>query len=214
MHIIDPSVGMLGANGIVGASLALACGAALSAQMLKNGRVAVAFFGDGAINCGPFHESLNLAALWKLPVLFVCENNFYQAAVPFSRHSSVKDSYLRAGSYGIPGVMVDGMDVMAVYEAARAAVQRARTGGGPTLLECKTYRFRGHSEADPTLGRAYRSDQERASWEERLGDRRGPKGDGRSMSKRTGRSPGLCREEPEDPGRMGAAGCVYSQPGG
>jgi TPP-dependent pyruvate/acetoin dehydrogenase alpha subunit len=167
MHIIDPSVGMLGANGIVGASLSLACGAALSAQMLKSGRVAVAFFGDGAINCGAFHESLNLAALWKLPVLFVCENNFYQASVPYSRHSSVKDSYIRAGSYGIAGVMVDGMDVMAVYEAARDAVERARTGGGPTLLECKTYRFRGHSEADPTRGRSYRSDQEIASWEER-----------------------------------------------
>ncbi len=167
MHIIDPSVGMLGANGIVGSSLSLACGAALSAQMLKSGRVAVAFFGDGAVNCGPFHESLNLAALWKLPVLFVCENNFYQASVPYSRHSSVKDSYIRAASYGIAGVMVDGMDVMAVYEAARAAVERARTGGGPTLLECKTYRFRGHSEADPTRGRSYRSDQEIASWEER-----------------------------------------------
>jgi pyruvate dehydrogenase E1 component alpha subunit len=167
MHIIDLSVGMLGANGIVGSSLSLACGAALSAQMRKSGQVAVAFFGDGAVNCGPFHESLNLAGLWKLPVLFVCENNLYQASVPYSRHSSVKDPYIRAASYGISGILVDGMDVMAVYEAARDAVERARTGGGPTLLECKTYRFRGHSEADPTRGRSYRSDQEIASWEER-----------------------------------------------
>ncbi len=167
MHIIDPSAGMLGANGIVGSSLSLACGAALSAQMRKSGQVAVAFFGDGAVNCGPFHESLNLAGLWKLPVLFVCENNLYQASVPYSRHSSVPNPYIRAAGYGIAGIMVDGMDVMAVYEAARDAVERARMGGGPTLLECKTYRFRGHSEADPTRGRSYRSDQEIASWEER-----------------------------------------------
>jgi pyruvate dehydrogenase E1 component alpha subunit len=167
MHIIDLSVGMLGANGIVGSSLPMACGAALSSQVRKSGQVAVAFFGDGAVNSGPFHESLNLAGLWKLPVLFVCENNCYQVSVPCSRHSSVQDLYRRAQSYGFPGYAVDGMDAAAVYDAAVQAVARAREGGGPTLLECKTYRFRGHSEADPTRGRSYRNDQEISLWEER-----------------------------------------------
>ncbi|MFH1006643.1 MAG: thiamine pyrophosphate-dependent dehydrogenase E1 component subunit alpha [Candidatus Latescibacterota bacterium] len=167
MHIIDLSAGMLGANGIVGSSIPLACGAALSAQVRQTGQVAAAFFGDGAVNCGPFHESLNLAALWKLPVLFICENNLFQVSVPSARHCSIRDLYRRADSYGIPGILVDGMDVGGVYEAAVKAVERARQGEGPTLLECRTYRFRGHSEADPTRGRTYRTEQEIASWEER-----------------------------------------------
>lgn len=167
MHIVDPEVGMLGANGIVGASIPLACGAALSARMRGSGQVAVSFFGDGAANSGPCHESMNLASLWKLPVIFVCENNLYQVSVPSSGHSSVQDLYRRADAYGFPGCEVDGMKVEYVYEAAVKAVARARGGEGPTLLECKTYRFRGHSEADPTRGRSYRSEKEMASWEEK-----------------------------------------------
>jgi TPP-dependent pyruvate/acetoin dehydrogenase alpha subunit len=167
MHIIDLSVGMLGANGLVGASPPLACGAALSAQVRQTGQVAVAFFGDGATNSGPFHESLNLASLWRLPVLFMCENNLYQVSVPSSRHASIPDLYKRAASYGMPGIQVDGMDVGAVYTVAREAVARARSGQGATLIECRTYRFRGHSEADPTRGAAYRKAEEIASWEEK-----------------------------------------------
>ncbi len=167
MHIIDPSVGMLGANGIVGSSLPIACGVALSAKLRGSGHVTVGFFGDGAANSGPCHESMNLAGIWNLPVVLVCENNFYQVSVPLSRHSSVQDFYIRAAGYGIPGYMVDGMNVVAVYEAAHEAVQRARNGEGATLLECKTYRFRGHAESDPTRGIAYRSEQEIASWEEK-----------------------------------------------
>jgi len=167
MHIIDRSVGMLGANGIVGSSLPIACGAALSAKLRKSGQVTVGFYGDGAANSGPCHESMNLAGIWKLPVVFVCENNFYQVSVPLSKHSSVEDFYVRAAGYGIPGSKVDGMDVVAVYEAARQAVQRARSGEGATVLECKTYRFRGHAESDPTCGLAYRCEEEIASWKER-----------------------------------------------
>jgi TPP-dependent pyruvate/acetoin dehydrogenase alpha subunit len=165
MHITDSSAGMLGANGIVGSSIPIACGAALSAKMRNSGQVTVSFFGDGAANSGPCHESMNLAGIWKLPVVFVCENNLYQVSVPCSRHSSIMDLYLRASGYGFPGYSVDGMDVVAVYEAALEVVQRARNGGGPTLLECQTYRFRGHSEADPTRGLSYRNAQEIASWE-------------------------------------------------
>jgi TPP-dependent pyruvate/acetoin dehydrogenase alpha subunit len=172
MHIIDPSVGMFGANGIVGSTLPIACGVALAAKIRGTGRVAACFFGDGAANSGPCHESMNLAGLWKLPLLFVCENNSYQVSVPSPRHSSIQDFYLRADGYGFPGILVDGMDVGAVYEAARGAVERARAGHGPTLLECKTYRFRGHSEADPTRGLSYRSEEEVKSWEEKCPLRR------------------------------------------
>jgi TPP-dependent pyruvate/acetoin dehydrogenase alpha subunit len=172
MHIIDPAAGMLGANGIVGSTIPIACGVALAARIRGTGQVAACFFGDGAANSGPCHESMNLAGLWKLPVLFVCENNAYQVSVPSLRHSSIQDLYRRAEGYGFPGVPVDGMDVVAVYEAAREAVERARTGHGPTLLECKTYRFRGHSEADPTQGLSYRSPEEIKSWEEKCPLRR------------------------------------------
>jgi TPP-dependent pyruvate/acetoin dehydrogenase alpha subunit len=166
MHVIDPSVGMMGANGIVGSSLPIACGVALSAKLRGSGQVTVGFFGDGAANSGPCHESMNLASIWKLPLVFVCENNLYQVSVPISRHSSVQDFYVRAAGYGIPGYKVDGMDVVAVYEATVEAVKRARGGDGPTLLECKTYRFRGHGEHDPTRGMAYRTEQEIKLWEE------------------------------------------------
>jgi acetoin:2,6-dichlorophenolindophenol oxidoreductase subunit alpha len=167
MHIADFSVGMLGANGIVGAGLPIATGAALAAQLDKSDRVAVAFFGDGAANEGAFHGSLNLASIWKLPAIFVCENNRWAVAVPASYSLSVDDVAVRAAAYNMPGVTVDGTDVLAVHEVIQQAVQRARTGGGPTLLECKTYRWRTHAEqrgnpADPRphdeIDRAQRHD--------------------------------------------------------
>jgi pyruvate dehydrogenase E1 component alpha subunit len=154
MHIADFSVGMLGANGIVGAGLPIATGAALAARLEKSDRVAVAFFGDGASNEGAFHGSLNLASIWKLPAVYVCENNRWASSVSASYALSVPEVSVRAAAYNIPGVTVDGTDVLAVYEATAQAVQRARTGGGPSLIECMTYRWRGHSEqrgsvADP-----------------------------------------------------------------
>jgi len=167
MHIFDPSVGMLGANGIVGASIPLASGAAFSAKVRRSGQVAVAFFGDGAANSGPCFETMNLAGLWKLPMIFVCENNLYQGSVLLADHSSVRDLYHRAQGNGFPGYQVDGMDVEAVYEGTVRAVERARKGEGPTFLECVTYRYRGHSEADPHGGLSYRSKEELGSWEEK-----------------------------------------------
>ncbi|MGE3536949.1 MAG: thiamine pyrophosphate-dependent dehydrogenase E1 component subunit alpha [Candidatus Tectimicrobiota bacterium] len=154
MHIADFSVGMLGANGIVGAGLPIATGAALAAQLAGSDGVAVAFFGDGASSEGAFHGSLNLASIWKLPVIFVCENNRWAVAVPSSYALAVPEVSARASAYNLPGVLVDGSDVLAVYEAMTEAVARARTGGGPTLLECQTQRWRAHSEqrgnpADP-----------------------------------------------------------------
>jgi acetoin:2,6-dichlorophenolindophenol oxidoreductase subunit alpha len=146
MHIADFSVGMLGANGIVGGGLPIATGAALAAKLEKGDRVAVAFFGDGASNEGSFHGSLNLASIWKLPAIYVCENNRWASGVPASYALSVHDVAARAVAYDIPGVTVDGTDVLAVYEVADQAVQRARARGGPTLMECKTYRWRSHNE--------------------------------------------------------------------
>ena len=146
MHIADFSIGMLGANGIVAGGIPIVTGAGLAAQLEGKGRVAVSFFGDGASNAGPFHESINIAATWKLPMLYVCENNLYSAGTIAADTLALSDVAARAAGYGIPGVVVDGNDVMAVYEAAEAAVSRARTGQGPTLIECKTYRWRGHTE--------------------------------------------------------------------
>lgn len=146
MHIADFSVGMLGANGIVGAGLPIATGAALAARLERSDRVAVAFFGDGASNEGAFNGSLNLASIWKLPVLYVCENNRWASGVPASYALSVADVSVRAVGYNMPGITVDGTDVLAVYEAAEQAVRRARDGAGPALIECKTYRWRAHSE--------------------------------------------------------------------
>jgi len=157
MHIADFSVGMLGANGVVGGSFAIATGAALATKMLEQKRVAVAFFGDGASNRGTFHESANLASIWKLPVIFLCENNQYASTTPYRSSTSVEDIADRARGYGMPGVVVDGNDVFAVYEAAKAAVERARGGGGPSLVEAKTYRIKGHFVGDPEL---YRSKEE------------------------------------------------------
>jgi pyruvate dehydrogenase E1 component alpha subunit len=164
MHIADFSRGMLGANAIVGGGVALATGAGLASQVRGDGRVAVAFFGDGAANQGVLHESLNLAAIWKLPVLYVCENNGFAESTPAAYATSVPDVATRAGAYGIPGVVVDGADAVAVHEAARAAVERARAGDGPTLLDVKTYRFLGHFEGDPEK---YRDDDDRRMTRER-----------------------------------------------
>jgi pyruvate dehydrogenase E1 component alpha subunit len=148
MHIADFSIGMLGADGIVGAGLPIAVGAALAAQLEGEDRVAVAFFGDGACHEGEFHESLNLASMWKLPAVFACENNLYGVNIPAQYAITIKDIADRAASYAIPGMVVDGNDVVAVYEAAQKAVARGRMGEGPTFLECKTYRWHGHFESD------------------------------------------------------------------
>src|SRR5262245_62041673 len=146
MHIADFGIGMLGANGIVAGGIAIVTGAGLAAQMEGNGGVAVSFFGDGAANAGPFHECLNIAAAWKLPMLYVCENNLYAAQTTAASTQALNDIAARAAGYGIPGVVVDGNDIFAVYQAANRAVERARAGGGPTLIECKTYRQRAHTE--------------------------------------------------------------------
>ena len=146
MHVADFSIGMLGANGIVAAGISIVTGAGLAAQLEGKGRVGVSFFGDGASNAGPFHESINMATAWKLPMLYVCENNLWSANTESEGTLALTDVAARAGGYGIPGVVVDGNDVMAVNEVAEAAVARARAGDGPTLIECKTYRQRTHTE--------------------------------------------------------------------
>jgi TPP-dependent pyruvate/acetoin dehydrogenase alpha subunit len=167
MHIADFSKGMLGANAIVGASIPLAVGAALTAkyQGKEKDSIGVAFFGDGASSQGVLHESMNLASIWKLPVIFACENNQYAEATPSWYAVSVEDIADRAASYNIPGVVVDGMDVFEVYEAAGEAVKRAREGKGPTLLELKTYRYHGHFHADQT--EKYRKIEEEKAWRKR-----------------------------------------------
>jgi len=163
MHIADLELGNLGANGIVGGGLTIATGAAIAIQ-IKNEKekVVVCFFGDGALSMGEFHESLNVAALWKLPIVYVCENNFYAMSNPLKDSCSVRDIAKRAEGYGMPGRTVDGMDVLAVYEASGQAIDRARTGGGPTLLVFDTYRFYGHGRNPDT--RAYRTKEEEAEW--------------------------------------------------
>jgi pyruvate dehydrogenase E1 component alpha subunit len=150
MHIADFSIGMLGANGIVAGGIPIITGAGLAAQLDGAGRVAVSFFGDATASAGPFHESLNIAALWKLPILYICENNYYGVNTPATEAVAIENVADRAAAYSVPGVIVDGNDVLAVYEVAEAAVQRARTGGGPTLIECKTYRWRAHTEIKGT----------------------------------------------------------------
>jgi len=164
MHIADLDKGMLGANGIVGAGVPLAVGAALTARVKKTGGVAVAMFGDGASNQGQFHEALNLAAVWKLPALFVVENNGYGEATPMEFVTAVRDIAVRAASYGMPGVIADGMDFFDVYAKANEAIARARRGDGPTLLECKTYRYFGHYVGDNVK---YRTKEETERWRER-----------------------------------------------
>ncbi len=166
MHIADFSVGMLGANGIVGGGLPIACGTALAAQLEGQGRVAVCFFGDGAVAEGEFHEALNIAAIWKLPIVFACENNQYAANNAVAvQHPSV-DIAAHAGPYQMPGVVTDGNDVLAVTAAAGEAVARARRGEGPTLLECKTYRWHFHNMR-ATVPPETRPAEEIAAWKAR-----------------------------------------------
>jgi acetoin:2,6-dichlorophenolindophenol oxidoreductase subunit alpha len=164
MHVADVEKGMLGANGIVGGGFPLACGAGLTAKTHGTRAVAICFFGDGAANQGTFHESLNLAAIWKLPVVFVCENNQYAEATPFSYHCSTPDVANRAVGYSIPGHIVDGLDVLAVFDVAGEAITRARRGEGPSLIEAKTYRFFGHEEGDAAT---YRTEEELDSFRAR-----------------------------------------------
>ncbi|MGA3406587.1 MAG: thiamine pyrophosphate-dependent dehydrogenase E1 component subunit alpha [Candidatus Bathyarchaeia archaeon] len=166
MHATAMDIGVVGANPIVGAGFPIAAGVGLSFKMMRTDRVCVCFFGDGASNEGAFHEGLNFASIWKLPVIFVCENNLYGVSVHVSVSTSVVDIASRAAGYQIPGEVVDGMDVCAVSDAAKEAVQRARKGLGPTLLECKTYRFEGHSRGDPAFG-VYRSREEVEAWRNR-----------------------------------------------
>ncbi|MFB6106266.1 MAG: thiamine pyrophosphate-dependent dehydrogenase E1 component subunit alpha [Halobacteriaceae archaeon] len=164
MHIADPDLGNLGANGIVGAGYPIGVGAALSSQLRGAGEVAVSFAGDGSLAQGAFHESMNLAALWDLPFVAVVENNKFGEYSGLEEQQSVSDLTRRAEGYGVPSAAVDGMDPDAVYEAAVEAVDRARAGEGPTLLVCEAYRFRGHHEGDSGF---YRDDEEVESWRER-----------------------------------------------
>ncbi|MCC6175518.1 MAG: thiamine pyrophosphate-dependent dehydrogenase E1 component subunit alpha [Chloroflexi bacterium] len=164
MHIADVDKGILGANGIVGGGMGIATGAGLSAKLLGNGRVSVCFFGDGALNQGILHESMNLAAIWKLPVIYVCENNQYAMSSRVQDMTAVADPSVRAVAYGIPGVNVDGMDVLAVYRAAAQAVERARAGEGPSFIVATTYRFLGHHVGDPLN---YRTKEEVEDWREK-----------------------------------------------
>jgi pyruvate dehydrogenase E1 component alpha subunit len=165
MHIADLDLGILGANGIVGAGIPIATGTALAFSMRRTDQIVVCFFGDGGANTGAFHEGLNLASVWNLPVVFVCENNRYAESTPQRVHQKIKDISVRALAYDIPGETVDGMDVLEVYRVAGEAIARARAGGGPTLVECKTYRFYGHYVGDP--GTAYRRPEEVEEWKQR-----------------------------------------------
>jgi pyruvate dehydrogenase E1 component alpha subunit len=164
MHIADFEKGILGANGIVGGGIPIATGAGLGIRVLGQDRVVCCFFGDGASNQGAFHESANLASIWKLPVVYICENNLYGISMSQRRHQAVQDVAIRAVAYNMPGKVVDGNDVLAVLEAVKEAVALARGGGGPSLIECKTYRWRGHHEGDPNRGMRYRSAEEIAEW--------------------------------------------------
>ena len=165
MHLFSPEIGMMGTSGIVGPCILQACGGGYSSKLMKTGRVAAAFFGDGAVNNGAFHEGLNMAAIWKLPVLFICENNQFATEVPFAYSSGIPDVGRRAANYGLPGFEVDGNDVLAVTEVAREAVARARSGGGATLIECKTYRTRAHAEGMGDF--TYRTREQVDEWKKR-----------------------------------------------
>ena len=167
MHIADFEGGNLGANGIVGGGLPIAVGAGISIQNRGTDQVVACFFGDGASNQGTFHESLNLAALWRLPVVFVCENNLYALSTPVREAISVPHISDRAMAYGIPGFNIDGNDVIEVYSKMKEARERAKAGEGPTLLDCITYRFFGHFTGDPGRGITYRSKEEMEQWQNR-----------------------------------------------
>ncbi|QDX93803.1 thiamine pyrophosphate-dependent dehydrogenase E1 component subunit alpha [Brevibacillus laterosporus] len=161
MHIADVDKGNLGANGIVGGGIPIAVGAALTSQMKKLGYVAISFFGDGASNEGSFHESVNMASIWKLPVIFFCENNQYGMSGPVTEMVNIENIADRSKAYGIPGVVVDGNDLFAVMNAVAEAAERARCGEGPTLIEAKTYRYKGHSKSD---AKKYRTREEEMDW--------------------------------------------------
>jgi pyruvate dehydrogenase E1 component alpha subunit len=161
MHMWSNELGLLGGNAIVAAQMPIAAGVALAAQYQGKDTVTLCFFGDGAVDEGAFHESLNLASLWKLPVVYICENNQYSMGMAVEKAWAVDSLLPRAAAYNMPGEQVDGMDVIAVYEAVTPAVERARRGQGPTLLEVKTYRFRGHSMTDPVY---YRTREEEQQW--------------------------------------------------
>ena len=161
MHICDMSLGIIGSNGIVGAGLVISVGAGQTCKVNNKGQVCVCFFGDGAANRGTFHEGINMASIWKLPVIFVCENNYYGISGCTRETMNICDISKRSSSYGIPGVTVDGNDVLAVYEATKKAVEFARSGGGPSLIEAKTWRHRGHWEGDPDN---YRDEAEHKTW--------------------------------------------------
>lgn len=161
MHIADFTVGMLGATAVVGAGIPIATGAGLSIKLRETDQVVACFFGDGASNQGTFHEGINMAAIWKLPVLYVCENNLYAMGTRQTQIMAIRDIAKRAEAYGIPGITVDGNDALTVYKAAQEAVERARSGEGSTLIECKTYRQKGHSRWDPA---AYRPREEVEDW--------------------------------------------------
>lgn len=161
MHFTDPRVGLLGENAIVGAGIPIATGAALSAQLESSDRVALTFFGEGTVNQGVFHESLNLAAVWRLPVIFFCENNLYSEMTPIRETVAIEHVVDRAAAYGIPGVVVDGYDPLAVFETTAEAAARARGGGGPTFIEAMTYRLAGHMIGD---NEPYRTREEVAEW--------------------------------------------------
>ena len=167
MHMVIPEIGVICSSGIVGAGIPIATGLGLAIDVKQTDQVVACFFGDGASNTGTFHEGINMAAAWKLPVIFVCENNLYAISVPFKKVTLVKNVADRAVAYGIPSVVVDGMDVIMVYKAVQEAVRRSREGEGPTLIECKTYRFRGHYEGDPKKGGTYRSEAEMLDWEKK-----------------------------------------------
>ena len=164
MHIADFSIGILGANGVVAGGLPIIGGAGFSIKMRKTDQVAVCFFGDGASNRGPVHEVMNLAAVWKLPIIFVVENNQFASTTPLQDACSIDDICIRAGSYNMPGVAVDGNDVLRVREVTLQAVERARKGDGPSLIENKTYRIKGHFEGDP---QKYRAEEEVQRWQDR-----------------------------------------------
>jgi pyruvate dehydrogenase E1 component alpha subunit len=165
MHMFAPEYGFMGTNGIVGAGIPLAAGAALAAQLRKSGQVVVAFFGDGAVNGGSFHEGLNLASVWNLPVIFACENNLYATEMAFQRATRNVSVASRGAAYHMPSLEVDGSDIHETFRASREAIDRARAGGGPTLIEFMTYRFLGHHEGDP--GTNYRTREEVEFWKER-----------------------------------------------
>lgn len=163
-HMACFEIGFIGSNGITGGGIAIATGVALAFKLRALDRIALCFFGDGAVNTGYFHESLNMAAIWKLPVIYLCENNLYAMSTPFDHAFPVEDAAVRADAYGIPGIIVDGNDLLAVMGAVKGAAERARKGFGPTLIEAKTYRYYGHSKSDYC---EYRTREEEMDWQRR-----------------------------------------------